>query len=74
MSTFDGFADIPITLRAIGWQLEDELREIERVVKKDGYAVHLGATSDDEKYTSLHNALVSPKWGYECSEYKDESG
>ena len=68
----DGFTDIIITIRAIGWQLEDELQEIERVVKKGGYAIHLGANSDDEKDTSLHNSLVSPKWGYKCSKFKDK--
>jgi len=67
----DRFADVLITMRAIGWQLEDELNEIERVVKKSGYAIHLGAESDDEIGASLHNNLVSTKWGYRCLKYKD---
>lgn len=69
----DGFADVLITMRSIGWQLEDELKEIERVVKKGGYAVHLGAGSEDEN-TSLHNNLTSSKWGYRCIKYKDKDG
>ena len=70
----DGFADVLITLRAIGWQLEDELQEIERVVKKGGHAVHLGANSDDEKGTVLHDKLTSPKWSYRCLKYEDKGG
>ena len=69
----DGFADVLITMRAIGWQLEDELKEIERVVKKGGYVVHLGASSEDGN-TSLHNSLTSSKWSYRCIKYKDKDG
>ena len=69
-----GFADVLITSRAIGWQLEDELREIERVVKKDGYAIHLSGYSDDAKDPPLHTRLISSEWRYVCSRYKDKEG
>jgi SAM-dependent methyltransferase len=61
----DGFADVLITSNAIGWQLEEELREIERVVKKGGYAIHLAASLDDPKDTPLHSRLTSTRWQYE---------
>ena len=34
-------ADVLLTCRAIGWRLEEELPEIERVVKPGGVALHL---------------------------------
>jgi SAM-dependent methyltransferase len=69
----DGFADVLITSRAIGWQLEDELREIERVVKKGGYAAHLSGPDDTED-TPLHTHLISSEWQYTYSRYKDKEG
>jgi ubiquinone/menaquinone biosynthesis C-methylase UbiE len=35
-------ADVLLSCRAIGWRLEEELAEIERVVKAGGVALHLG--------------------------------
>lgn len=69
----EGFADVLITARAIGWHLEDELQEIERVVKKGGYALHLGA-SEDSAGSPLHRRLTSPEWQYTCSQYEDGQG
>ena len=68
----DEFTDVLITSNAIGWQLEDELREIERVVKKDGYAIHLFDSPSDAKDTPLHTHLTSSEWGYTHSQYKDK--
>ena len=70
----DGFADVLITSRAIGWQLEDELREIERVVKRGGYAIHLSGYPDDAKDPPMHTRLISSEWRYMCSRYKDNEG
>ncbi len=70
----DGFADVLITSRAIGWQLEDELEEIERVVKKGGYAIHLSGYLDDAKDSPLHTHLISSEQRYTCSRYKDKEG
>jgi len=69
-----GFADVLITSNAMGWQLEDELQEIERVVKRGGYAVHLFDSPSDAKDTPLHALLVSSEWQYTCSRYEDEDG
>lgn len=70
----DGFADVLITSNAIGWQLEDELGEIERVVKRGGYAIHLSASFDDAKDTPLHSGLTSAKWQYEFARYEEPDG
>ncbi len=70
----DKFADVLITSRAIGWQLEDELREIERVVKAGGYAIHLSGPSGDTEGTPLHLCLTSSQWGYTYSRYEDKDG
>jgi len=76
-----GFADVLITSNAIGWQLEDELREIERVVKPGGYAIHLASQSDDvsqadsaSQETPLHAGLTSPAWRYAYSRYMGKDG
>jgi SAM-dependent methyltransferase len=77
-----GFADVLITSNAIGWQLEDELREIERVVKLGGYAIHLFSQADDasqgagedEQAAPLHGLLTSPAWQYTCSRHRGKDG
>ena len=51
----DGAIDVLITCRAIGWTLDAELAEIERVVGPGGSAMHLGLPDDNR----LHNALVA---------------
>ena len=61
----DGYADVLITSNAIGWQLEDKLREIERVVKAGGHAIHLISSARDPVDTPLHHVLTSVKWRYE---------
>jgi ubiquinone/menaquinone biosynthesis C-methylase UbiE len=70
----DGFADVLITSNAIGWQLEDELAEIERVVKRGGYAIHLAASRDDPKDSPLHSGLTSTTWQYEFARYEEPDG
>ncbi|MCP4404600.1 MAG: class I SAM-dependent methyltransferase [bacterium] len=68
-----GFADVLITSNAIGWQLDDELSEIERVVKAGGYAIHLFSHADDnEQAAPLHSLLTSRH--YVCSRYKGKDG
>lgn len=61
-------ADVLVTRQAIGWNLDAELDEIERVVTHDGIALHLvgmpyPAAPDDE----LHVALAAR--GYEAGSY-----
>lgn len=70
----DGFADVLITSNAIGWQLAHELREIERVVKRGGYAIHLCASLDNVKEPRLHSGLTSARWQYEFAQYEHADG
>jgi len=65
-----GSADVLVTCQAIGWQLEDELVEIERVVKPGGTVLHLfGAPSATESENPLFQSLVDH--GYEPGTYRD---
>ena len=56
-------ADVLLTCRAIGWRLEEELVEIERVVKDGGIALHLGLphppSGDDPRHRRLIEAGYS---------------
>ncbi len=53
-------ADVLLTCRAIGWRLEEELVEIERVVRAGGVALHLGLphppSDDDPRHRRLTEA------------------
>jgi 2-polyprenyl-3-methyl-5-hydroxy-6-metoxy-1,4-benzoquinol methylase len=64
----DDFVDVLLTCKAIGWKLEEELKEIERVVKPGGFVVHVPMYQgiDDPLYTTL----TSFAWQYECSEFE----
>ena len=70
----DNFADMLITSHALGWQLEDELREFERVVKKGGYIIHCPGTAEVADEEAQHYRLTSPDWGYEFSKYPESDG
>jgi SAM-dependent methyltransferase len=56
-------ADVLLTCRAIGWRLEEELVEIERVVRAGGVALHLGLphppSPDDLRHGLLSEAGYS---------------
>ena len=67
-----GSADVLVTSRAIGWQLEDELTEVERVVSAGGWAIHLVGAPADGTQTELHARLRAR--GYAASRYCDETG
>ncbi|RLD91312.1 MAG: hypothetical protein DRJ29_14255 [Bacteroidetes bacterium] len=59
------FLDILITSNAIGWNLLEELKEIERVVKPGGHAIHL-LQSNEKLASPFHETLTSPPWNYTC--------
>ena len=57
-------ADVLLTCRAIGWSIDEELTEIERVVRPGGVAMHLfGAPEAGVEDTPLFSALAAS--GYE---------
>ncbi len=64
--------DVLLTSRAIGWRLADELREVERIVRPAGHAVHFVGTPADGPRTPLHDELR--RWGYEPSRYREGGG
>lgn len=70
----DGFADVLITSHALGWQLEDELKEFERVVKKGGFIIHCPGTAEDGSEEEEHYRLISTDWQYDFSRYKEADG
>jgi len=71
----DDFADVLITSHALGWHLNEELIEFERVVKPGGMILHCPGTalsSGDEN--EIHTTLISPEWGYELAKYQEPDG
>lgn len=55
--------DVLLTSNAIGWNLEDELREIERVLKPRADAIHL-VRAHAPTENPFHGILVSEAWNY----------
>ena len=72
----DNSIDVLMTSQAIGWNLEGELREIERVLKPNSSAIHLfhNPVDDKEATKSIHDFITSSKWEYECIKYQDSTG
>ena len=65
----DGTVDVLLTQRAIGWDLECEIAEIERVVRPGGVALHLTGMPCPEEVDALHAGLLVG--GYEQGSYED---
>ncbi len=61
----DHSLDVLITSNAIGWNLNEELKEIERVVKQGGHAIHL-LQSNEQVENPFHLTLTSSPWNYTC--------
>jgi ubiquinone/menaquinone biosynthesis C-methylase UbiE len=68
------FADVLITSHALGWQLEDELKEFERVTKKGGFVIHCPGTEETPAEEYKHSRLVSSDWQYKFSRYMESDG
>ncbi len=71
---FENSVDVLITSNAIGWNLEDELLEIERVIKAGGNAIHLLQNPDSKTKNPFHHNLTSEKWNYKFTDYNTKSG
>lgn len=64
------WVDVVVTRQAIGWRLEDELREVDRVLKPSGAAVHLlGLPAPAPSGDELHHALTAA--GYQPGTYRE---
>lgn len=70
----DDFFDILFTSNAIGWNIEKELQEIERVVKPHGQAIHLMRINKNVTENPVHEKLVSADWNYTFSKTQDTDG
>jgi ubiquinone/menaquinone biosynthesis C-methylase UbiE len=70
----DNYADVLITSHALGWHLEKELKEFERVVRKGGYIIHCPGTAEVPGEEAQHYRLISPDWGYDFSRYAESDG
>lgn len=70
----DHFADVLITSHALGWQLEEELAEFERVVKAGGHIIHCPGTADGPADDATHQVLTSSRWRYDWAGYDDADG
>lgn len=64
-----GTADVLLTCRAIGWRIEDELVEIERVVRPGGMSIHLGLPDPPSPDGLLHRRLTEA--GYRAEAYTE---
>lgn len=70
----DDFADLLITSHALGWNLEEELPEMERVVRMGGHVIHCPGTPLSGGDSREHLSLVSCEWGYRHSVYHESDG
>jgi len=69
----DNSVDVLMTSNAIGWNLENELEEIERVLKPNAHAIHL-LRSDVQAENPFHDLLTSPVWKYDYSRSDVDGG
>lgn len=69
----DNSADFLMTSNAIGWNLEEELKEIERVLKPNGQAIHLLLDPGGKSENLLHKVLTSSPWQYSLEEFDYEN-
>lgn len=67
----DQSLDVLITSNAIGWNISDELRELERVIKSGGHAIHL-LQSDMQNENPFHEVMISSSWNYSCFQDGDD--
>ena len=73
----DDLADVVITSHALGWNLEFELAEFERIAASNGSIVHCPGTAENPGNageTMQHNRLISEEWEYEFARYREADG
>ncbi len=67
-------ADVLVTRQAFGWKPEEELREMERVVRAGGRIVHLSGLSMSAESDPHVDLAVLEGQGYTCDEYGPAGG
>jgi SAM-dependent methyltransferase len=70
----NGSVDVLITSHALGWRLENELSEFERIVRPSGFVIHCPGTAEVDGEDAQHQRLISPDWGYNFSRYEETDG
>ena len=73
----DDLADVVITSHALGWRLEEELAEFERIAAPGGCIIHCPGTAEtphDKSEYEQHERLVSPDWRYQHARYREADG
>ena len=70
----DNTLDILFTSNAIGWNIKKELKEIERVVKPNGQAIHIMRVNENVTENPVHEKLISKDWNYKLSKTQDDNG
>ncbi|MCY3957512.1 MAG: methyltransferase domain-containing protein [Chloroflexi bacterium] len=70
----DGSADVLITSHALGWRLEDELTEFERVVAPAGHIIHCPGTAEIAAEEQQHRRLIEPAWNYRFARFREADG
>ena len=68
----DNSLDVLLTSNAIGWKLEEELKEIERVLRSGGHAIHL-LQAEEKVENPFHDILISSPWNYTCLQEAEEN-
>lgn len=68
----DNFFDALMTSNAIGWDIDNELAEIERVLKSKAHIIHLMRNTKEGIDNPFHETLVSKSWSYKFREYTDK--
>jgi len=70
----DDSADVVTTSHALGWRLDDELAEFERVVAPAGYIIHCPGTAEIAAEEQQHQRLIEPAWNYQFARYREADG
>jgi len=64
----DHTVDLLVTRGAIGWRIDEEIRDIDRILQPGGAAVHLTGLAMDQEPGDLHDRLVEA--GYRLAPYR----
>ncbi|MEW6750866.1 MAG: class I SAM-dependent methyltransferase [Candidatus Latescibacterota bacterium] len=66
--------DVVITSHPLGWRLDAELAELERVVRRPGVLLHCPGTAATPGDEPQHAALVSARWAYQWAPMQEADG
>lgn len=70
----DDFADVLITSHALGWHLDRELPEFERVTRPGGTIIHCPGTAQSAAEEPQHQVLTGAPWSYDWAPMDEADG